>query len=74
MKPIQRFWFNNKEKKLYISSTIPINADSEEAGTTETYTIDKNGFTLIEANGKKHHANMEDFLFEMVDYLLEDEE
>ena len=74
MRPIIKFWFDEKEQRLYITSTIPKNADSEDAGTTETYTIDRRGFNLIESNGKKHHVGMSDFQFAMIDYILEGEE
>jgi len=70
MKPIKKFWFDDKEQCLYISTTIPENADSEDAGTTETYTINKNGFNLIESNGKKHHVDMFDFQIAMVEYIM----
>jgi hypothetical protein len=73
MKPIKKFWFNPEEQRLYITSTIPEDVDSEDAGTTETYTIDKKGFNLIESNGKKHHVDMDAFQFAMIDFILEDE-
>ncbi|MDD2246414.1 MAG: hypothetical protein PHC39_04965 [Proteiniphilum sp.] len=74
MKPIKKFWFNTDEQRLYITTTIPKEADSVDAGTTETYTIDKNGFTLIESNGKKSHVSMDDFQFAMIDYIIENDE
>jgi hypothetical protein len=74
MKPIEKFWFDEKEQRLYISSTIPKEMDSTDAGHTETYTIDKKGFTLIEHNGKKSHVGMTDFIFAMIDYIIEGED
>jgi hypothetical protein len=74
VKPIEKFWFDEKEQRLYITSTIPEDTDSEDSGTTETYTIDKKGFNLIESNGHKHHVDMSDFQFAMIDFILEGEE